>query len=322
MSADRSLPDQGAAAESPADAPPRRGEFARSSDDEFEDGPPQGLIQRFMSLWQKPERSEDDRAAPISTRSLPRTRRDMIERVIAFDEKRVVDVMMPRADIVAVDIDTPLDKLVAAFAEAGHSRMPVYRGELDDAIGMVHIKDVLRMVAHPDEARAAGAQILSKLRREVLYVPPSMRITDLLLRMQISRVHMALVIDEYGGTDGLLTIEDLVEEIVGDINDEHDVDDGLAIVPRPGGWDVDARVDLEEFSAVAEVRLARDDEEIDTLGGLVVSLAGKVPQRGEVVSHDASGLEFEIMEADERKVRRLRIRRRPSTVPAAPEPTI
>lgn len=321
MSADRSSPENVAQGENAGRGDPRRG-ASRSSEDEVEDGPPQGLIQRFMSIWQKPEPPSEERASPPPARSLPRTRRDMIERVVAFDEKRVVDVMKPRADIVAVDIDTPFDALVRAFAEAGHSRMPVYRGALDDPIGMVHIKDVLRLVAHPGEAQATGTPVLAKLRREVLYVPPSMRVTDLLLRMQISRVHMALVIDEYGGTDGLLTIEDLVEQIVGDINDEHDVEDGLAIVPRPGGWDVDARVDLEEFSAAAGERLARDDEEIDTLGGLVVSLAGRVPQRGEVVSHEASGLEFEIMEADERKLRKLRIRRRPKVAPAPPESAI
>ncbi|MBY0421294.1 MAG: hemolysin family protein [Parvularculaceae bacterium] len=301
------------------------GETRRSparSDEEFEDGPPQGLISRLLSLWQKPQPADEERAPPPTTRTLPRTRRDMIERVIAFDEKRVIDVMAPRADIVAVDVDTPLDALMRRFAEAGHSRMPVYRGELDDPIGMVHIKDVLRVVANPEEAKAMGDPILAKLRREILYVPPSMRITDLLLRMQISRVHMALVIDEFGGTDGLLTIEDLVEEIVGDINDEHDVEDVVAIVPRPGGWDVDARVELEEFSGVAGVRLARDDEEIDTLGGLVVSIAGKVPVRGEIVSHDESGLDFEIMEADDRKVRRLRIRRRPVATPAPSEQAI
>ncbi len=321
MSADRSSPEETSPADIAAGAEARRG-GARTNDDEIEDGPPQGLLQRFLNLWQKPEPPDEERTAPSSSRSLPRTRRDMIERVIAFDEKRVVDVMKPRADIVAVDVDTPLDELVRRFADAGHSRMPVFRGGLDDPIGMVHIKDVLRMVAHPEEARTAGTPILSNLRREVLYVPPSMRVTDLLLRMQISRVHMALVIDEFGGTDGLLTIEDLVEEIVGDINDEHDVEDGLAIVPRPGGWDVDARVDLEEFSAAAGMRLTRDDEEIDTLGGLVVSIAGKVPQRGDVVSHEASGLDFEVMEADDRKLRKLRIRRRPLAAPAPSESAI
>lgn len=308
MSADRTISDAPNTPRAPDD----------TQADEAEDGPPQGLIARIMSLWQRPHAPGETRAAsPHAGGALPRTRRDMIERVIAFAEKRVVDVMKPRADIVAVDIDTPLDELVRLFVDAGHSRMPIYRGALDDPVGMVHIKDVLRLVASPENARTAGApeidnasdHVLDRLRREILFVPPSMQITDLLLRMQTSRVHMALVIDEFGGTDGLLTIEDLVEEIVGDINDEHDVDDGHAVVPRPGGWDVDARAEIDDFAAISGFRLDHDDDEVDTLGGLVIAIAGKVPGRGEVVRHVGSGLDFEIMEADERKIRKMRVRR-------------
>jgi len=241
---------------------------------------------------------------------LSAARREMIERVVAFDEKRVVDVMAPRADICAVDIETPFDALVRAFVDAGHSRMPVYRGELDDPVGMVHIKDVVGLIA--DKSAAAGP-VLGKIKRDILYAPPSMRVTDLLLRMQASRIHMALVVDEYGGTDGLVTIEDLVEEIVGDINDEHDEDDAPAIAPAgPDGWDVDARVELDEFADETGVRLMMEDDEIDTIGGYAVSLAGRVPQRGEVFA-GVGGLDFEIAEADARKVRRVRIR--PSAKP-------
>lgn len=247
---------------------------------------------------------------------LPRARREMIERVIAFDEKRVADVMAPRADIVAVDMETPLDELIRAFAEAGHSRLPVYRGDLDDPIGMVHIKDVVALVAHPDSAPPGDEPILKKIRRALLYVPRSMRVTDLLLRMQASRVHMALVIDEFGGTDGLLTIEDLVEEIVGDINDEHDDAAAPTIVARQGGgWEADGRVEFAEFAATTGITLEGDSEEVDTIGGLVVALAGRVPQRGEVLPHP-SGYDFEIVEADARKVRKVRIRRTPT--PAEP----
>ena len=231
-------------------------------------------------------------------------RREMIERVVAFDEKRVVDVMAPRADVSAVDIDTPFEDLVRLFAEAGHSRMPIYRGDLDDPVGMVHIKDIVALIAEP---AGAAEPVLKKIRREILYAPPSMRVTDLLLRMQASRIHMALVVDEYGGTDGLVTIEDLVEEIVGDINDEHDEDNAPAIAPfGAGGWDVDARVELEEFAEETDIRLMTDDDEIDTIGGYVVSLAGRVPQRGEVFA-GVGGFDFEIAEADARKVRRVRI---------------
>jgi len=241
---------------------------------------------------------------------LPRARREMIERVIAFDEKRVVDVMAPRADIVAIDVLTPMQDLIEAFAEAGHSRMPIYRGDLDDPIGMVHIKDVVNLLANPLASEGDPVPILKSIRREVVYVPPSMRITDLLLRMQASRIHMALVIDEFGGTDGLVTIEDLVEEIVGDINDEHDEDEAPMVVTRSsGGWEADARVELEDFIEATGVQIDRDhdEEEVDTLGGLVFSLAGRVPQRGEVLSHPC-GLDFEVSEADARKIRKILIR--------------
>lgn len=323
MNADRSLtelnPAAGAAApEAKRVSAPNGGD---RSADEVEDGPASGLWARLLAILPKatPEQAVASASADSAATRLPRTRREMIERVIAFDEKRVVDVMAPRADIVAVEAETPFDDLVRAFSEAGHSRLPIYRGDLDDPIGIAHLKDVVRLIANPEEARAIEGPVLLKIRRDVLYVPPSMRITDLLLRMQVSRIHMALVIDEYGGTDGLVTIEDLVEQIVGDINDEHDDEDAPSIAPRAGGWDVDARVELVEFAAATSIALMSDDEEIDTLGGLVISLAGRVPQRGEVIGHDEAGLDFEVLEADARKIRKLRIRRRPTPAPVAPD---
>lgn len=251
---------------------------------------------------------------------MPRGRREMIERVIAFDAKRVADVMAPRADIVAVDVTTSLDELIKVFADAGHSRLPVYRVDLDDPIGMVHIKDVVHRIANPAQEAAGDGAILKKIRRDVLYVPPSMRITDLLLKMQASRIHMALVVDEFGGTDGLVTIEDLVEEVVGDINDEHDDEEAPTIVSRAGGgWEVDARVELGAFAEATGVALRSEDDEVDTLGGLVFSLAGRVPHRGEVLSHP-DGFDFEVTEADVRKVRKILIRQRLAIAPAATGP--
>jgi CBS domain containing-hemolysin-like protein len=273
------------------------------------------LLARLRALFGRPAASQEDLIAAgengdtDAIDAVSRARREMIERVIAFDEKRVVDVMAPRADIFAVDIDTSFEDLARIFAKAGHSRMPIFRGDLDDPIGMVHIKDVVALFADPSPAPAGP--VLKRIRREILYAPPSMRVTDLLLRMQASHIHMALVIDEYGGTDGLVTIEDLVEEIVGDINDEHDEDNAPAIAPSGGGWDVDARVELEEFAQETGVFLLADDDEIDTVGGYVASLAGRVPQRGEVLTN-AEGFDFEIAEADARKVRRVRVR--PPTV--------
>jgi CBS domain containing-hemolysin-like protein len=286
----------------------------RSGDDDPESG---GFFDRLKGLFARNGESGEfadalDDGQREAAMRLPRARREMIERVIAFDEKRVADVMAPRADIVAVDMETPLEGLIKAFAEAGHSRLPVYRGDLDDPVGMVHIKDVVALIADPSGLAAGDEPLLKKIRRALLYVPRSMLVTDLLLRMQASRVHMALVIDEFGGTDGLLTIEDLVEEIVGDINDEHDDDIAPTIVARQGGgWEADGRVEFDEFHQATGITLEGDNEEVDTLGGLVVALAGRVPQRGEVLSHP-SGYDFEVAEADARKVRKIRIRRTPA----------
>ncbi len=300
-------------------------EAAKPPADDDADGAaaPGGFFQRLKGLFTRAEPEGEftaglDEGQRAAAMRLPRARREMIERVIAFDEKRVADVMAPRADIIAVDIDTTLPDLIRAFADAGHSRLPVYRGDLDDPLGMVHIKDVVSLVANPSLHSPADGPVLKKIRRDILYAPPSMRITDLLLKMQASRVHMALVVDEFGGTDGLLTIEDLVEEIVGDINDEHDDEAAPTIVARPGGgWEADGRVECEVFAELSGVSLATEDNEIDTIGGVAVALAGRVPQRGEVLSHP-SGFDFEIVEADARKVRKVRIRKTPKPV-APPE---
>lgn len=300
------------------------GDGARTPGNENGEREQESFFDRLKGLFVRPPASEEfARSLDGDTREaalrLPRARREMIERVIAFDEKRVGDVMAPRADIVAVDMETPLDALIKAFAEAGHSRLPVYRGDLDDPIGMVHIKDVVTLIADPASAPAGDEPILKKIRRTVLYVPRSMRVIDLLLRMQASRVHMALVIDEFGGTDGLLTIEDLVEEIVGDINDEHDDDIAPTIVARQGGgWEADGRVEFREFATTTGITFEGESDEVDTIGGLVVALAGRVPQRGEILSHP-SGYDFEVLEADARKVRKVRIRRTPAPADARPE---
>lgn len=289
------------------------------SDDGDSSNKETGLIARLREVFSNRAEPDTTSSAAAVEENPPQqnfveARREMIARVVAFDEKTVFDVMAPRADIYAVDIETRLDELIKIFAEAGHSRMPIFRGDLDDPIGMVHIKDVMGLIAGMKPDVRAEPGILKTIRRDVLYVPPSMRVTDLLLRMQASRIHMALVIDEYGGTDGLVTIEDLVEEIVGEINDEHDDEDIVSITPvNGGGWEVDARVELADFTDETGFHLQTDDDEIDTVGGYVVSLAGRVPQRGEVLP-GPDEFDFEVIEADARKVRKVRIR------PAAQEP--
>ena len=247
---------------------------------------------------------------------------DIVDQAEAFKTLRVADVMTPRADIVSVELSTPFDALIAQFADAEHSRMPIYREALDDPVGVVHVKDVFRMLAAGDKRPSGGDVVLHKVRREALYVPASMRAADLLLRMRTSRIHLALVIDEFGGTDGLVTMEDLIEAVVGDIDDEHDDATVAGIVARPGGvFEADARAPLEELEAALGRELAPPDmeEDIDTVAGLVVALAGRVPQRGEVISHP-DGFDLEVVEADPRRVRRVRVR--PAALPgAAPQPT-
>jgi len=220
--------------------------------------------------------------------------------------------MVPRADIVAVEEKTPLPQLIADFRAAQHSRLPVYRDTLDDPLGLVHIKDIFALLEpQPDGSLKCPDVPIAKVKRDLLFVPPSMPAHELLLKMQTTHIHLALVIDEYGGTDGLVSIEDLIEEIVGDIDDEHDVEEAPQLkVREDGGYDADARLDLEDLKEQTGIDLMPEDpdEEIDTLGGLAASLVGRVPQRGEIIHHP-SGFDFEIVEADPRRVKKLRLRR-------------
>jgi CBS domain containing-hemolysin-like protein len=252
--------------------------------------------------------------------ALARRERVMLANLLRFGELRVEDVKVPRADIIAVDESISICELVAKFREAQHSRLPVYRETLDDPVGLVHIKDAVGL----GELGADGVMRwpdvpIAQVRREILFAPPSMPATDLLLKMQTTQIHLALVIDEYGGTDGLVSIENLVEEIVGDIGDEHDVDESPHLTKLGEGvYEADARLDLEDFAEETGITLEPPDpeEDVDTLGGLVVSLIGRVPQRGEIVSH--GGFEFEVLEADPRRIKRLRLRppAKPETVSA------
>ncbi|RMH42412.1 MAG: CBS domain-containing protein [Alphaproteobacteria bacterium] len=220
---------------------------------------------------------------------------------------RVEDVAIPRAEIVAVPVDITLQGLVETFRESGYSRLPVYRGTLDKPVGLVHLKDLALKYGF----NGGGADFnLKSILRPLLYVPPSMSVAVLLQKMQTERTHMALVIDEYGGVDGLVTIEDLIEEIIGEIEDEHDLAEAPPWVREaPGCYLVQAKVPLEEFERELGVRLVTPEvgEEVDTLGGLVFMLMGHVPSRGEVVEHP-SGVVFEVVEADPRRIKRIRVR--------------
>lgn len=241
-------------------------------------------------------------------RELAREERSMLLNLLNFGELKVIDVMVPRADIVAVEVDTPIIELVKIFRDAQHSRLPVYRDTLDNPIGMVHIKELIGLAVPDDGTRRPTS--ISDVRRDVLFVPPSMPVVDLLVKMQATRIHLALVIDEYGGTDGLVSIEDLVEQIVGDIEDEHDEAEETNIVADPKlGLIANARTPVTELEERLGIKLLlTEDEEtdIDTLGGLVFSMLGRVPARGELIRH-SSGVEFEVLDADPRRVKKLKI---------------
>lgn len=227
--------------------------------------------------------------------------RQMLRNLLHFGERTVGDVAVPRGDIIAVAEDVGFEALVRAFAEAGHSRLPVYRESLDTITGMIHIKDVFEILANKSEPPVG----LDGLIRQPRYVPESMGVLDLLAEMRASKTHLAIVIDEYSGTEGLVTIEDLVEEIVGDIEDEHDETPAAMIVPMDGGrWDADARIELSDVAEAIDPRLAEVDEDVDTLGGLAFVLAGHVPQIGESVTH-ASGWRIEVTDGDARRATRL-----------------
>ena len=247
---------------------------------------------------------EDDVATPETEQS---HERELIENIQEIRDQPISELMVPRADIVAVESDTERDALLRLLVDKSHSRLPVYRDTLDEVIGIVHIKDVLASIAR------GGEFSLEAIVRPVSIVAPSIRVLDLLLDMRKTHQHMALVIDEFGGIDGLITIEDLVEGIVGEITDEHDRAVSAAMVEKAdGSLLADARVPIEDFEArVGEVLEQDERDEVDTLGGLVFSLAGRVPSRGELLTHPSSGLEFEIIDADPRRIKRIRVRNPP-----------
>ena len=263
---------------------PRNGESLRETIDEMIEEPPA------------------DGPHPLSAQE-----RVLIGNILKVHDRTAADAMVPRVDIVALDVETSFYEVVKLMVEQGHSRVPVYRETLDNVIGFVHAKDLLGPAAERREIK------LPLILRKVLFVAPSVPILDLLVQMRQARTHIAMVADEFGGIDGLVTIEDLIEEIVGEIEDEHDVADEPRLAERADGTLIaDARTPIEVLEEHQGVRLrpSGEQEEVDTLGGLVSSLAGRVPTRGEIIAHP-SGIEFEVLDADPRKIKRLRVRRSP-----------
>lgn len=275
-----------------------------------------------LGLGEEPDLRELIEGALARSKSdaLSTQERNMLLRILRFGSLTVEDVMVPRADIVAVDDSITIEEMLLVFHTSEHSRVPVYRETLDDPRGMIHIRDLMSWITEEANGGKDGRIDLGKvdlthtigsiaIARELIYVPASMSVLDLLLKMQTAQLHLALVVDEYGGTDGLVSIEDLVEEVVGDIVDEHDVEDAPMLQDDPRlGLVADARIPVEELEERLGIALVTEEQEedIDTLGGVVFTLTGRVPARGELVHHP-SGLEFEVLEADPRRIKRLRI---------------
>lgn len=245
---------------------------------------------------------EAEEAGPIAG-DLTSAERQMLRNLLHFGEQTAGDICVTRGDIMAVPSDISFEDLVRAFVDAGHSRLPVYGESLDAVVGMVHIKDVF--MANVDASRDRSLQALM---REPLFVPESMGVIELLARMRAQRTHLAIVVDEFGGTEGLVTIEDVVEEIVGDIEDEHDEleREGMLTMLDDGLWEADARLELEELAQAVDARLSSKEDEVDTLGGLMFLLAGHIPAKGECVTHP-SGWKLEAVDSDPRRIIRVRL---------------
>ncbi|MGC1345013.1 MAG: hemolysin family protein [Methyloceanibacter sp.] len=309
-----------------SNAPLSEGELQASDDPRTEEEPSwlERLLARF-GLGEEPDLREviEDTLArgKAGDDTFSAQERAMLLNILRFGKLTVEDVMVPRADIIAVEESITVAELMAVFREAEHSRLPVYRETLDDPRGMIHIRDLMSWITTAAAEKSGeasldlGAVDLSStvgainITREILYVPPSMPVLDLLLRMQLSRRHLALVVDEYGGTDGLVSIEDLVEEVVGEIDDEHDVaDEPLIREDARLGLVADARMPIEALERHLNLELIspEQEEDIDTIGGLVFALAGRIPARGELVRHP-SGIEFEVLDADPRRIKKLHI---------------
>ena len=259
----------------------------------------------LLGLFRK---NNEPPAEPVLEDPVAPSQKEMRLRIADFERAREEDEMIPRAEIIGVELSTSLDDLIQLYANEAHSRLPVYRETLDDPVGVVHIRDVIAEIARANGDGADEDDVpLERLRRDILFVPPSMPLPDLLVKMQASRTHLALVVDEYGGTDGIVSLEDLVEEIVGDIEDEHDEE--VAMLVRRGrlAWEVDARMETDDFAEETGLELELEDHDVDTLGGVAFALAGRVPLRGEVLPHP-KGVDLEILESDVRRIQRLVVR--------------
>ena len=239
------------------------------------------------------------------TEGISKHERLMLLNILKIDGIRSSDIMIPRADIGAVELNDSFEKVLEVFIKEAHSRVPIYEKNLDNIIGMIHIKDLVNY----QNQKTTETNFLQNLKREILEIPPSMPVLDLLLKMQLTRLHMGIVIDEYGCTDGLVTIEDVIEEITGEIEDEHDEKNlPMLIKSSLNTFEASARIEIDELQKVTNVEFLNsyDNDDVDTLGGLIFSITGRVPQRGEIIKH-SSGTTFEIKDADPMKIKSVKV---------------
>ncbi len=239
------------------------------------------------------------------TEGISKHERLMLLNILKIDDIRSSDIMIPRADIGAVELNDSFEKVLEVFIKEAHSRVPIYENNLDNIIGMIHIKDLVNY----QNQKKTETNFLQNLKREILEIPPSMPVLDLLLKMQLTRLHMGIVIDEYGCTDGLVTIEDVIEEITGEIEDEHDEKNlPMLIKSSLNTFEASARIEIDELQKVTNVEFLNsyDNDDVDTLGGLIFSITGRVPQRGEIIKH-SSGTTFEIKDADPMKIKSVKV---------------
>ena len=239
------------------------------------------------------------------TEGISKHERLMLLNILKIDGIRSSDIMIPRADIGAVELNDSFEKVLEVFIKEAHSRVPIYEKNLDNIIGMIHIKDLVNY----QNQKKTETNFLQNLKREILEIPPSMPVLDLLLKMQLTRLHMGIVIDEYGCTDGLVTIEDVIEEITGEIEDEHDEKNlPMLIKSSLNTFEASARIEIDELQKVTNIEFLNsyDNDDVDTLGGLIFSITGRVPQRGEIIKH-SSGTTFEIKDADPMKIKSVKV---------------
>jgi len=238
-----------------------------------------------------------------NTDGISKQERVMLMNILKIDEILARDIMIPRAEIIALEESISFDEAIKIFVEGAHSRIPIYNEQLDNITGMLHIKDLVKYQTEND----IKGNFIDSIKKDILHIPPSMPALDLLIKMQLTRLHMGVVIDEYGGVDGLITIEDVIEEITGEIEDEHDDKDiSMFIKLSPNTFEANARLSIVELEKISQIQLINEDDDTDTIGGLVATVAGRVPQRGEIIKHD-SGIVFTILDADPRRIKTIKI---------------